>query len=385
MTEPIAPMVSDVAAALARPPIAVLLGGPSAEHDVSVTSGTAIAAGLEDAGYRVQRILIGLDGAWWWLPHELPPGLALADYDDPPAIGASGPLRPGMAVDLLAVAEPRPVVFVALHGPFGEDGTVQAMLEGAGLAYTGAGVTASAIGMDKAVFKRLVGALGLPVVEHVEVGVRRWEADRAAVLAELERFAAGFGDERLMVKPAGLGSSVGMTVAHRLEERAPALDEAFRHDDRALVERYLAGARELEVGVLGNDAGSLEVFGPGEIVPGHEFYDYVAKYTAGVSQVIATADVPPDVGAATRDIAARAFLAIGGEGLARVDFLYAGGRLVLSELNTIPGFTPVSLYPLLAGAAGHAFPDLCDRIVQLALERDAGRVRRRLTVEDLPR
>lgn len=367
-----------------RPPIAVLLGGPSAEHDVSVTSGSAIAAGLEEAGYRVQRVLIDLDGGWWWLPSELP-ALPLTAYDDPVAIGASGPLRPGMAVDLLAVAEPRPVVFIALHGPFGEDGTVQAMLDGAGLAYTGAGVTASAIGMDKAVFKRLVGALGMPVVEHVEVSARRWATDRAAVLSELEEFAAGLGEVRLMVKPAGLGSSVGMTVAHRADERDRALDEAFRFDSRALVERYLPAARELEVGVLGNDAGSLEVFGPGEIVPGHEFYDYVAKYTAGVSQVIAMADVPSDVGAATRDLAARAFLAIGGEGLARVDFLYAGGRLVLSELNTIPGFTPVSLYPRLAASAGHPFPELCDRIVRLALERQAGQVRRRLTAADLPR
>ena len=175
-------------------------------------------------------------------------------------------------------------MFIALHGPFGEDGTVQALCEAAGLAYTGSGVAASAIGMDKAVFKRLIRGLGLPVVDWREVRLARWTRDRDGVLAELEAFAAGTGDERLMVKPARLGSSVGMTLAHAAGERAGALDTAFRYDDLALVERYLAGSRDLEVAVIGNEPDAIELYGPGEIVAGHEFYDYAAKYTAGLSR-----------------------------------------------------------------------------------------------------
>ena len=159
-------------------------------------------------------------------------------------------------------------MFLALHGPFGEDGTVQALCEAAGLAYTGSGVTASAIGMDKAVFKRLVRGLGLPVTDWREVRAARWARDPDGVLAELEAFAAGTGDPRLMVKPAGLGSSVGMTLAHGPDERAAALDEAFRFDDVALVERYLAGARDIEVAVIGNEPDALELYGPGEILSG---------------------------------------------------------------------------------------------------------------------
>ena len=178
-------------------------------------------------------------------------------------------------------------MFIALHGPFGEDGTVQAMLEAAGLAYTGSGVTASAVGMDKAVFKRLVRGLGLPVADWREVTAVRWAADREAVLGELEAFAAGTGDPRLMIKPARLGSSVGMTLAHEPAERAAALDDAFRHDSLALVEAYVVGARDLEVRVLGNDPARLELYGPGEIMAGHEFYDYAAKYQPGLSRDLA--------------------------------------------------------------------------------------------------
>jgi D-alanine-D-alanine ligase len=370
----------------ALPPIAVLLGGPSAEHDVSIVSGTAIAEALAGAGAAVSLHLIDLDGIWWRLPpdHHRADRPAAA-YDDPRALGAEGPLTAGAAIDALAAANPPPVVFIALHGPFGEDGTVQAMLEAAGLAYTGSGVTASALGMDKAVFKRLVRGIGLPVVDWREVRIARWQSDPAAVLAELEAFAAGTGDERLMIKPSGLGSSVGITLAHGQAEYGAALEEAFRFDAVALAEGYLAGARDLEVSVIGNDHAHLELYGPGEIVAGHEFYDYAAKYTPGLSETSTRAEVPAPMRAGMLKIARDTYRAIGAEGFARIDFLVRDDDVFLSEINTMPGFTPISLFPTLPADGGYSFADVCVRVVELAIERHAGRGGRRLTPADLPR
>ena len=372
--------------AAARPPVVVLLGGPSAEHDVSVVSGTAIAEALADAGYVVEQQLIGLDGAWWRLPADHRRGdRTAAAYDGPEAMGATGPVGAAAAIETIAARDPRPVVFIALHGPFGEDGTVQALLESAGLAYTGSGVTASALGMDKAVFKRLVRGLGLPVADWREVRALRWRADRSAVLAELEAFAAGTGDERLMIKPSRLGSSVGITLAHTAADYAAALDEAFRFDAVALAEAYLIGARDLEVSVIGNDHARLELYGPGEILPGHEFYDYAAKYTPGLSETSLTAEVSASTKAAMLKIARDAYRAIGAEGFARVDFLLRGDDIFLSEINTIPGFTPISLFPTLPASSGLSFTDVCVRVVDLALERHAVQTRERLEPADLPR
>jgi D-alanine-D-alanine ligase len=370
----------------ARPPIVVLLGGPSAEHDVSVVSGTAIAEALVSAGYDVDQVLIDLGGGWWWLPRDhRRDGRPAAVYDDPATLGGQGPMSVGGAIDRLAAQRPEPVVFIALHGPFGEDGTVQALLEAAGLAYTGSGVTASAIGMDKAVFKRLIRGIGLPVTEWREVRAARWSAAREAVLGELEAFAAGTGDPRLMIKPSGLGSSVGMTLAHTPEERGPALDVAFRHDEVALVEAYAQGARDLEVSIIGNDHARLEVFGPGEIMSGHEFYDYEAKYTPGLSETSTRAEVPEAMRQVAHKMARDTYRAIGAEGFARVDFLLAGDRLYVSEINTIPGFTPISLFPTMPAEGGYTFEAVCSRVVDLAVERHAGRAKRRPTAADLPR
>ncbi|HYL40870.1 MAG TPA: hypothetical protein VET90_06140, partial [Candidatus Binatus sp.] len=190
----------------ARPPVAVLLGGPSAEHDVSVVSGTAVADALGRAGLAVRQVLIDLDGGWWWLTPDHARGDRPASaYDQPRALGADGPHRVGAAIDRLAAAEPPPVAFIALHGPYGEDGTIQALLEAAGVAYTGGGVLASAIGMDKVVQKRIWHGLGLPVIESREIRAAAWHRDRDAVLGELEAFARGTGEARLMIKPARLG------------------------------------------------------------------------------------------------------------------------------------------------------------------------------------
>jgi D-alanine-D-alanine ligase len=370
----------------AQTPVAVIFGGPSAEHDVSIVSGTAIADALRASGYPVIQWCLDLDGGWWRLPGDhRRDGRPQAAYDDPGALGATGPLTAGAALDEIAAGRPRPVAFIALHGPFGEDGTVQAMCEAAGLAYTGSGVTASAVGMDKAVFKRLIRGLGLPVAEWREVRASRWARDPAGVLAELEAFAAGAGDARLMVKPARLGSSVGMTLAHAPEERAGALGEAFRFDDLALVERYLPGARDIEVSVIGNEPDALELYGPGEILSGHEFYDYAAKYTPGLSQTTTTAEVTAPQKAALLKLARDAYRACGCEGFARIDFLLAGEELVVSEINTIPGFTPISLFPTMPASGGYDFAAVCRRVVDLALERHAGRTRHRLTAADLPR
>jgi D-alanine-D-alanine ligase len=241
--------------------------------------------------------------------------------------------------------------------------------------------------MDKAIFKRLARGIGLPVADWREVRQARWKADPAAVLAELEAFSAGTGDPRLMIKPSGLGSSVGITLAHGPAEYGAALDEAFRHDPVALAEAYLAEARDLEISVIGNDHARLELYGPGEIIAGHEFYDYAAKYTPGLSETSTHAEVPASMRASMLKIARDAYRAIGAEGFARIDFLVRGEEVFLSEINTIPGFTPISLFPTLPAEGGYTFADVCARVVDLAIERHAARAGTglRLTASDLPR
>ena len=366
--------------------VVVLVGGPSAEHDVSVVSGWAIADSLAESGYSVERFFIDLSGRWWRVPATAASGRPRpGTFDDPAVIGAQGPWQPGEALERIASRPVAPIVFPALHGPFGEDGTVQALLEAYDLAYAGAGVAASAVGMDKALFKRLVRGLGMPVVDWVEVTAARWASARLAVLDEIAAFAEQSAQGRLMVKPARMGSSVGMSIAHAPAERGRALDEAFRFDSLAIVERYLDHPRELEVAVVGNDPSALEAYGPGEVFPGREFYDYVAKYSDGVSEVTPTADIPVELGERVRSLALAAYRAIGCEGFARVDFLLDGDELYLNEINTIPGFTPISLFPQMAATGLGDFGAVCRRIVQLAEERQEFRVRSRLTTADLPR
>ena len=367
-------------------PVVVLLGGPSVEHDVSIVSGTAIADALLADGMVVDQVLIDLDGRWWSLPPDhRRDGRPATAYDDPATLGVRGPLTIGDALAALAARTDEPVVFIALHGPFGEDGTIQAVLEAAGLPYTGSGVAASALGMDKALFKRMCRGLGLPVVDWREVRADRWARDPDGVRTELDAFAAAAGDARLMIKPAHLGSSVGMTLVHDRSELEAALAEAFRFDDLALAEHYLAGARDLEVAVIGNDPAHLEIHGPGEIVSGHEFYDYAAKYTPGLSRTSTRANVTDAQRVVLHKLSRDVYRAIGAEGFARIDFLVAGERIVVSEINTIPGFTPISLFPTMPAEAGHSFTDVCRRIIGLAVERHAARPTTTLRPDDLPR
>ena len=368
------------------PPIVVLLGGPSAEHDVSVVSGTAIALALSEAGADVQQVLIDLDGGWWWLPPEhRREDRAASAYDDPRALGAEGPIAVGAAVDRLAADDPAPVIVIGLHGPFGEDGTIQAMLDAVGLAYTGSGVAASALGMDKALFKRMCRGLGIPVVDWREVRQSRWVSDRPGVRREMAAFAAASADARLMVKPARLGSSVGMTLVHDSAELAAALDLAYRYDTLAVVELYVPEARDLEMSVIGNDHAHLELYGPGEVISGNEFYDYAAKYTPGLSETSTTAEVTDVERAVIHKLSRDVYRAIGAEGFARIDFLMSGERILVSEINTIPGFTPISLFPTMPAEGGYTFADVCLRVIELAIERHAQRPATRLGAADLPR
>ncbi len=367
----------------------VLLGGPSAEHDVSLVSGRAVAAALAGRGHLVDAWLIDLDGGWWQLPSAaMERRIPSTGYDDPAGLGATGPWARRPPLELLASRDPRPVVFPALHGPFGEDGTVQALVASVGLVCCGSGPAASAVGMDKTLFKRISAATDLPVLPWVEIRARDWAERRSAVTAELEAFAAELPDPRLIIKPARLGSSIGIAIVHHPEEPPEleqAIGDALGFDDLVLAEPYLDHPRELEVAIVGDVADALEAFGPGEVRPGREFYDYVAKYRSAASTSDLSPDLDADLAAEIRRVACSAFLAIGAGGFARVDFLLSrGGSLFLSEINTIPGFTPISLFPALCATGGYDFGAICERIVVLALERAAGVPKRRLTRADLP-
>jgi D-alanine-D-alanine ligase len=272
-----------------------------------------------------------------------------------------------------------------LHGPFGEDGTLQALLEAYHLPYAGAGVAASAVGMDKVLFKRLVRGLGMDTVDWCEVTAEHWGRDPQGVLKEVEAFGELISPSVAIFKPARMGSSVGIGIAHSPAERPAAIEQALRYDSLVLVERYLDHPRELEVAVIGNEPAHLQAFGPGEIHPGREFYDYIAKYSDGVSSTDTAANVDEKLGQTVRKIAINAYKAIGCEGFARVDFLLDGRDLYLNEINTIPGFTPISLFPQMAAAELGSFEAVCLRIIELAEMRESKRVKHRLTTADLPR
>jgi D-alanine-D-alanine ligase len=368
--------------------ISVLFGGPSAEHEVSLVSGRSIAAALLGRGHRVSGWLIDREARWWPLPSTtLDPTLPVEAFRDPVALGAERPCSAAAALEQLAAADPRPIVFPALHGPFGEDGEVQSLLESAGLVYCGAGPAASAVGMDKSLFKRICGALELPVLPWTEVRAAELASDPNGVAEEVMAFSRGLEDGRLICKPARLGSSIGMTIVHRPQERADleaALRTALQYDDLVLLEAYLDHPRELETSILGNTRQDVVAYGPGEVLPGREFYDYIAKYHSDESVTLASADLDPDLAAEVRAAAIEVYLAIGARGFARVDMLLSGdGIPFISEINTIPGFTPISLFPRMTAQGGLDFAATCERIVELAVEHAATRPPRSL-VPDAP-
>ena len=310
--------------------VAVLGGGRSSEHEISLASAGAVRAGLREAGHEALDVRIGREGRW---SHE----------GQPVVVEPAGGL---LDAD---------VVFPVLHGPFGEDGTVQGLLEMADVAYVGAGVLASALCMDKVTFKDLMAQAGVPQVDYV--GLRAGD-DRSAV----ETLGTP-----VFVKPARLGSSVGISKVHSPDELDAALEAAFGHDPLVIVEAMSEGL-EMECSVIGN--GSPEASQPGEIVVEAEWYDYEAKYTPGGMDLVVPARVEPEVRERVRSLACEVFRRVGCAGLARVDFFVEDGdRVLVNELNTMPGFTDTSVFAKLWEASGVAYPELLERLVRLALER----------------
>ncbi len=351
--------------------VAVLFGGRSGEHEVSLMSARSVLAALDRDRYEVIEVGITLDGAWRTGEGALAAFQRGETESLTPVTLYPDPSRPGLHAladgSLLAEVD---VVFPVLHGTFGEDGTLQGLLEMADLAYVGAGVLGSSLGMDKAAFKDVMRAHGIPVVESTLVLRAEVERQLDAVIARCEALA----DYPLFVKPANLGSSVGVNKAHDRAELVAALEEAARYDRRLVVERGV-NAREIEVSVLGNDFPEASI--AGEIVPAAEFYTYEAKYHDERSQLRIPAPLSEEQMAHVRDLAVRAYRAIDGAGMARVDFLLDRdtGEFFLNEVNTIPGFTQISMYPKLWEASGLPYPRLLDRLIELALERKAERDR----------
>ena len=355
--------------------VAILYGGRSAEHEVSVVSARSVMAAIDWSKYEVVPIAITKTGRWM-LPARTPEELT-APKGSLPGTGEEGteislvPEAGGAELKQVG-GDPRSVdvVFPVLHGPYGEDGTVQGMLELAGVAYVGAGVLASALGMDKELQKQLFRSRGLPVVPSIHVHVEDWLRGAESVL-ELAEAEIGFP---CFTKPSSLGSSIGVSKCRTPEELRTGLELALSHDRKALVERAIPG-RELECAVLGNDDPEASVVG--EIVPAHEFYDFDAKYITEGSELRIPAPVPEQISEEIRRLAIEAFRAIDCAGMARVDFFYdeATGAVWVNEINTIPGFTPISMYPKLWDASGIPYAKLIDRLIELALDEHRRRAR----------
>jgi len=361
----------------------VVYGGRSGEHEVSLASAASVFQNLDAARYEAVPIRIEKDGRWV-LPERAPALMSASDVIRAGRQELTGRTRethlvahPGSDT-LMTIDRRRPeqavvsgleldVVFPVLHGPYGEDGTVQGLLELANVPYVGAGVLASSVGMDKAAMKLVFAAKGLPMCDYEVVMKRDWLRDERAVLQQIVS-RLGFP---VFVKPANLGSSVGISKAKHVAELRTAIKLAADFDRKIVVEAAVPKAREIEVAVLGNDDPEASV--PGEIIPSREFYDYDAKYLDGSSREVIPAVLPGTLADDIRALAVCAFKAIDCAGMARVDFLLAGdsGVLYLNELNTIPGFTTISMYSKMWAASGVTYPELLDRLIQLAIDRHA--------------
>jgi D-alanine-D-alanine ligase len=389
--------------------VGILFGGRSGEHEVSLLSAASVLKAIDRTRYEV--VPIGITKQGRWLISGDAERLLAGDFPDTGTLRAGDPQHTapaallakgqGVIIPPMPAADggrggtlvpferdassispahdvlPLDVVFPVLHGTFGEDGTMQGFLELTGLAYVGSGVLGSAAGMDKEVMKRLFRAAGLPITKHVTFLRHEWQQTPRKVIAKLEAALK----YPLFVKPANLGSSVGISKAHDRKELGPAIDLAAGFDRKIVVEQAVGGrgnrakmgkARELEVAVLGNDEPKASVVG--EIVPGKEFYDYEAKYLSEGSQAIIPAKLTKKQSQQVQAMALDAFRACDCAGLARVDFLLEAGdsgRLYLNEINTMPGFTSISMYPKLWEASGMKYRDLISRLIELALERKA--------------
>jgi D-alanine-D-alanine ligase len=364
--------------------VGVLFGGRSGEHEVSLASAQSVMDALDRRKYEV--IPIGITRSGGWLTGEAPmarlqqeaskAGRILTPGAAVPGAPTTNALAADAAVERRLVARSAlhapisarvDVVFPVLHGPYGEDGTVQGLLELANIAYVGAGVLGSALGMDKIAQKTLFRAAGLPVVDWIPIRRRQWSEDAPGV-CEIVEATLGYP---CFTKPANLGSSVGISKAKNRAELVSGLDLAARHDRRLLVEKAAVDCREVECSVLGNDEPVASV--PGEVRPHGEFYDYDAKYRSGDTELVIPADLPAAIAQQVRGLAVDAFRAIDCAGMARVDFFVARhfSQVYVNEINTIPGFTAISMYPKLWQASGLSYSELLDRLITLALERHA--------------
>ncbi len=352
--------------------VGVIFGGRSGEHDVSLQSGQSVMAALDRDKYDV--LPIGIDKNGRWLTGDVVGALTQGNDDWQPATLLPDPEssallqieRQATRPTILAEVAQLDVIFPVLHGPYGEDGTVQGLLELANIPYVGAGVVGSAVGMDKAIFKYTMQANGLPVLPWCLVLSSEWRADETAVIEQIEAELT----YPVFSKPANLGSSVGICKCNNRAELIAGIEEATLYDRRVVVEQGI-NVRELEVAVLGNDAPIASVVG--EVRPRREFYDYVAKYVSDDSDLLIPAQLAEDTVVAIQNLAIQAYLAIDCAGLGRVDLLLDvdSGKLYLNEINSIPGFTPISMYPKLWEATGVPYPELLDRLIALALERHA--------------
>ena len=390
--------------------VGILFGGRSGEHEVSLLSAASVLNAIDKEKYDVVPIGITKDGRWLTAEHaeHLLQGKLMLEprnlrAGDPETTPSAAVLARGESV----VVPPEPVhrqsglvpfqtdaammrrasdrainvdvIFPVLHGTFGEDGTIQGLLELADIPYVGAGVLGSAAGMDKDIMKSLFIAAGIPIVKHVTLLRSMWEKEPKKV-AKL----VGKLKYPVFVKPANLGSSVGISKAHNRKELGPAIEEAARFDRKIVIEQGVGGAkekaREIECSVLGNDEPAASV--PGEIVPGKEFYDYTAKYVDEGSQLIIPAKLSKSETKKVQDLAIAAFKAVDCSGLARVDFLMdpKTRKIYLNEINTMPGFTAISMYPKLWAASGLAYADLIDRLIQLGIERHDDKKKNQYTV-----
>ncbi|MGH9738000.1 MAG: D-alanine--D-alanine ligase family protein [Candidatus Acidiferrales bacterium] len=358
--------------------VGVIFGGRSGEHEVSLASATSVIRALDPEKYDVVPIGITKDGRWLvgtgaqkLLPEVLKTGERVSLPPDPTA-ATLVPLSPGTGRPSVSVD----VIFPVLHGTFGEDGTVQGLLELSGLPYVGAGVLGSAVGLDKDVQKRLFEQNGIPVVPFLAVHRWEWEKQRSNVVQAIKkkfRFP-------MFVKPATGGSSLGMTRVKTADELPGAMDLAGEFALKILVERAV-DAREIEVSVLGND--DIRASIPGEVMPHREYYDYKAKYLEQGTQLVIPAQLTKKQVATIQDYAVRAFRAIDGSGMARCDFFLERktAKIFVNELNTIPGFTSISMYPKMWEASGLPYPKLIDRLIELALELHAEKARTKYSIE----
>lgn len=371
--------------------VGVIFGGRSGEHEVSLQSARSVMAALDVTRYEV--VPVGIDKNGRWLVGD---ALAALTQGNPAAARPAALLPDPQAAALMQIEQlgeqsaaltelaHLDVVFPVLHGPYGEDGTVQGLLELAGLPYVGAGVVGSAVGMDKAIFKQVMAANGLPILPWLLVNRSDWRKQPSAILAQIEAAL----HYPIFTKPANLGSSVGIRKCHNRAELEKGLHEAAVYDRRLVVEQGI-NARELEISVLGNDDPIASVVG--EICPRREFYDYAAKYLAEpdsdeYTELIIPADIPAALADALRELAIRAYKAVDCAGLGRVDFLLdkESGQVYINEINTIPGFTRISMYPKLWEASGLSYPALLDRLIALALERHAEKQPAPLSAQPAP-